>query len=73
MTALPWILIGLSLAIFFVFNNKPKKSTDEEYENYGLLGMLLGMSVGGTINITYGISLGMLIGLALGTCIKKEK
>ena len=73
--ALPWIAVGLALAVLCVRGaGKKKKKAD-----YGTEGMCLGMCVGTAIgaslgnNIGLGISLGMLIGLAIGTCIEKEK
>lgn len=73
-TALPWICIGLLLALFFVNqkNNKPK-------ENYGSEGMLLGMSMGcalsllGIQNTGLDMSMGMLLGLVIGSNIEKKK
>ena len=75
--ALPWIVVGLTLAVFFA-KNAGKKKKKENTDNYGAEGMSLGMCFGTAIgaslhNIGLGISLGMLIGLAIGTCIKKER
>lgn len=75
--ALPWIAMGLLLAVFFAKNARKKKD-EEQPDNYGTEGMCLGMCFGTAIgtsiwnNTGIGISLGMLIGLAIGTCIKKE-
>ena len=74
--ALPWIVVGLTLAVFFV-KNAGKKKKKENTDNYGAEGMSLGMCFGTAIgaslhNIGLGISLGMLIGLAIGTCMRKE-
>ena len=76
-TALPWIAVGLLLALFFA--RSARKKTEEEQEgNYGTEGMCLGVCLGTAIgtslgnNTGLGISLGMLIGLTIGTCIKKE-
>ena len=72
--ALPWIAVGLLLAVLFARGARKKEHTD----NYGTEGMCLGMCLGSAIgtslgnNTGIGISLGMLIGLAMGTCIKKE-
>lgn len=74
--ALPWIVMGLALAVFFAGNGKKKKD-DEKADHYGTEGMCLGMCFGTAIgtslgnNTGIGISLGMLMGLAIGTCIKK--
>lgn len=75
--ALPWIAIGLLLAVFLARSVKGKKQ-EEQIGDYGTEGMCLGMCLGTAIgaslgnNTGLGISLGMLIGLAIGTCIKKE-
>lgn len=75
--ALPWIAVGLLLAVFFA-RSAGKKKKEEQTDNYGTEGMCLGMCLGTAIgtslgnNTGIGISLGMLIGLAIGTCIRKE-
>ena len=75
--ALPWVVTGLLLAVFFARNTGSKKK-EKESDDYGTEGMCLGMCFGTAIgtalgnNTGIGISLGMLIGLAIGTCIKKE-
>ena len=75
--ALPWIVMGLLLAVFFA-SSAGKEKKEETPDNYGTTGMCLGMCFGTAIgtalgnNTGIGISLGMLIGLAIGTCIKKE-
>lgn len=79
--ALPWIAMGLLLAIFFARSaaKKRKSENGETSDDYGAEGMCFGMCMGTAIgsafgnNTGIGISLGMLIGLAIGTCIKKEK
>ena len=76
--ALPWIGIGLFLAVFFARSAKRKKD-EEQKDDYGTTGMCLGMCFGTAIgtalgnNTGIGISLGMLIGLVVGSGIKKEK
>ena len=76
--ALPWIAIGLLLAVLFA-RSAGKKKKEEQSDDYGTEGMCLGMCLGTAIgtslgnNTGIGISLGMLIGLAIGTCIEKEK
>ena len=76
--ALPWIAMGLLLAIFCARSASKKMKNDKEDDNYGTEGMCLGMCLGTAIgtaldnNTGIGISLGMLIGLAIGTCMKKE-
>ena len=76
--ALPWIAMGLLLAIFSARSASKKRKNDNTDGNYGTEGMCLGMCFGTAIgtaldnNTGIGISLGMLIGLAIGTCMKKE-
>ena len=76
--ALPWIVMGLLLAVYFA-RIGGKKKKEEKTGNYGTEGMCLGMCLGTAIgtalgnNTGIGISLGMLIGLAIGTSIKKEE
>ena len=75
--ALPWITIGLLLAVFFARSAGEKKK-EERTGDHGTEGMCLGMCIGTAIgtalgnNTGIGISLGMLISLAIGTCFKKE-
>ena len=75
--AMPWIAIGLLLAILVV-RNAGKKKNEEHTDNYGTEGMCMGMCLGTAIgtslgnNTGIGISLGMLIGLAIGSSIRKE-
>ena len=74
--ALPWITMGLLLAVLFAKGAR-KKQKEEQTGDYGTEGMCLGMCFGTAIgtslgNTGIGISLGMLIGLAIGSCIKKE-
>ena len=74
--ALPWIAVGLLLAVLFARGARKQKK-DEQTGDYGTEGMCLGMCLGTAIGTSFGnntgigISLGMLIGLAIGTCIKK--
>ena len=76
--ALPWVAMGLLLAVFFA-RSAGKEKKKEQPDNYGTTGMCLGMCFGTAIgtalgnNTGIGISLGMLIGLAIGTCIEKEE
>ncbi|MGN0314306.1 MAG: hypothetical protein ACI4EG_05900 [Fusicatenibacter sp.] len=73
--ALPWIAVGLLLAVFAARGTSKKK---EQTGDYGTEGMCIGMCFGTAIGTSFGnntglgISLGMLIGLAIGTRIKKE-
>ena len=74
--SLPWITVGLALAVLCARSAKKKKE-EESGENYGTEGMCIGMCLGTAIgtslgnNTGIGISLGMLMGLAIGSCIKK--
>lgn len=68
--ALPFIIIGICLAIIFSNGNKYKQT----YLSEGLaIGMCFGVAVASAlhINLGLGISIGMLIGEAIG--ISKEK
>ena len=71
--ALPWIAVGLLLAVFSA-RSAGKKKKEEQTGDYGTEGMCLGTAIGTSLgnHTGIGISLGMLIGLAIGTCIKKE-
>ena len=75
--ALPWIIMGLLLAVYFA-RCAGKKKKEEQTGDYGAEGMCLGMCFGTAIgaalgnNTGIGITLGMLLGLAVGTGIKKE-
>lgn len=75
--ALPWIAVGLLLAVL-IARGTSKKKKEEQTGDYGTEGMCMGMCFGTAIgtslgnNTGIGISLGMLIGLAIGTCITKE-
>lgn len=77
MAALPWLSMGLMLAIFAVRENSRKNNPEKE-DNYGSEGMALGMCFGTAIasatkqDIGPGISIGMLMGLAAGTSRKKK-
>ena len=75
--ALPWIVMGLLLAVFFA-SNAGKKEDEKKSDNYGTEGMALGMCIGSAIGTALGrhtgvgMCLGMLIGLVIGTGIRKE-
>ena len=79
--ALPWICMGLLLAIFFAQSARKKKNVSKEENNkadYGTEGMALGMCFGTAIgtflgfNNGIGLTLGMLLGLAIGSGIEKK-
>ena len=75
--ALPWVAIGLLLAVFAARSAKKKKD-EQPQDDYGTEGMCLGMCFGTAIgtaignNTGIGITLGRLIGLFLGSSFKKE-
>ena len=74
--ALPWIGMGLLLAVYIAGSVKNK---EEQSANFGTEGMCLGMCFGTAIgtafgnNIAIGLPLGMLLGLVIGSSIKKEE
>ena len=76
--ALPWVAMGLLLAVFAA-RSAGRRKKEKEIDNYGTEGMCLGMCFGTAIgtalgnNTGIGISLGMLLGLAVGSSIKKEE
>ena len=76
--ALPWVAMGLLLAVFAA-RSVGKTKKEKERDNYGTEGMCLGMCFGTAIgtalgnNTGIGISLSMLLGLAVGSSIKKEE
>lgn len=71
-SALPFVIIGLCLAIIFTHYNKENK------KNHLTEGMCIGMALGLTfatslnINLALGISFGMLIGETIGILIEKK-
>ena len=75
--AMPWVAMGLLLAVFAARSAK-KKTDEDQTDNYGTEGMCLGMCFGTAIGTSLGnhtgigICLGMLLGLAIGSRIKKE-
>ena len=76
--ALPWICIGLLLAIFFAQNAQRGKESKKK-ENFSTEGMALGMCFGVAIgtsigsNTGIGLTLGMLAGFVIGSLIEKNK
>ena len=76
--ALPWICMGVLLAVFFVKSSR-KKNSDEKKDNYSLEGMCFGMCFGTALgtsigsNTGIGLSLGMLLGLVIGSLIEKKE
>ena len=76
--ALPWIAMGVALAIFFARAAKCKNKKEKK-QDYGSEGMALGMCLGvavataAHINVGLGLSLGMLLGLFVGSAAEKER
>ena len=75
--ALPWICMGLMLAIFFA-ESAQKKKDSKKREHYVTEGMALGMCFGTAIGTAFGnntgigLSLGMLMGFVIGSLIEKK-
>ena len=75
--ALPWIAMGLLLAVLLARGARRKKDTEKK-EDYGSEGMALGMCFGVAIasalqfDIGLGVTVGMLLGLAVGSSIEKK-
>lgn len=75
--ALPWIAMGLLLAIFFARTAHGKK-VKEKKEDHGAEGMALGMCFGVAlstalhINVGLGLMAGMVLGLLVGSGIEKR-
>lgn len=75
--ALPWITMGLLLAIFFA-RAAHGKTKEEKKENHGSEGMALGMCFGVAlstalhINVGLGMMAGMVLGLLVGSGIEKK-
>ena len=75
--ALPWITMGLLLAIFFArsVNGKKDKEKKEDYSSEGMaLGMCFGVALGTALHINVGLGLmaGMVLGLLVGSGIKTK-
>lgn len=69
LAAMPWVCVGLSLALTAVRQARGKKDVQNSYLVECLcLGVCLGVIWGGD-----GMCYGMLLGTALGCCIPKEK
>ena len=74
--ALPWIIMGICVAILAANRKNPSKK-DKSENTYATEGMCLGMCFGATFyaifswSLGIGMSLGMLVGLAIGQTLKK--
>ena len=80
--ALPWVAVGLLIAVFCARaagKKKREETKEEKPDNYGTEGMCLGMCFGTALgtalgnNTGVGLSLGMLLGLAIGSCIPRNR
>ena len=75
--AMPWIALGLLLAVFCV-RVACRKMTQKKKDDYSSEGMSIGMCFGVAmatafhINAGIGMMLGMLLGLAIGLSKEKE-
>ncbi len=75
--ALPWIALGLLLAVLFA-RSANRKNDREKKENYGSEGMALGMCFGVAmasalqIDVSLGLTVGMLLGLVAGSGMEKK-
>ena len=57
--ALPWVAMGLLLAIFSVRSAAVKRKDDNKCDDYGTEGMCLGMCLGTTIGASLGNNTGI--------------
>ena len=76
MAAVPLVVTGIALAVFFAGRAKKNKKQDKE-NGYAAEGMSLGMCFGAAVGTIFPeyigvtLSVGMLIGLLVGMCVKK--
>lgn len=79
--ALPWVVMGVVIAIFAAQNSKRKKAMgkdkkkQESYINEGMcVGLCLGVCIAsaGVWDMGIGISLGLCAGLLIGSLVKKQ-
>ena len=76
MAAVPLVVVGIALAVFFTGRAGKKKKQEKEsgYEAERMsLGMCFGAAVGAIFPEYIGVTLsvGMFIGLLVGMCVKK--
>lgn len=74
--AAPWVIMGLTLAIFFARISKKPKKSGKNHESAGIaLGMCFGAAVGTMFEggPAICISLGILIGLCVGSAVSKKE
>ena len=75
--ALPWVVMGIAIAVLAAWGISRQKQGKNAEDNYGVEGMCLGMSFGAFLGAVFdsvglSLSLGMLVGLAIGCCIRKK-
>ena len=71
-SALPFLIIGLSIAIICANYKKEKETYCSDGMSIGMcLGLVISMAL--KINMGLGLSIGMLVGEAVGTLIEKKK
>ena len=75
--ALPWIAMGLLLAIFFAraAHGKKKEEKKEDYSSEGMaLGMCFGVALSNAAHFDIGLGMmaGMVLGLLVGSGIEKK-
>ena len=77
MAALPLVVAGIALAVFFA-GRAGKKKKGEKENGYEAMGMSLGMCFGAAVGAIFpeyigvALSVGMLIGLVVGMCFGKK-
>lgn len=69
MAALPWIYMGIALALWAV--NYQIKQDKQSYDNYIAEGMCLGICFGLILGSQH-LTLGMFLGTVIGMCIRKS-
>lgn len=75
LAALPFIVIGVCIAVMAANHGKLKEGKNKNYLEEGMcLGMCFGVAISTALNLNLGlgISLGMLIGETVGMFMKKD-
>ena len=77
MAAVPLVVTGIALAVFFA-GRAEKKKKQEKKNGYEAMGMSLGMCFGAAVGVIFPkyigvtLSVGMLTGLVIGMCFGKK-
>ena len=77
MAALPLVVVGIALAVFFA-SRAGKKNKGEKENGYEAMGISLGMCFGAAVGAIFPeyigvtLSVGMLTGLVIGMCFGKK-